>query len=60
MKNFKSICKVFMNMNTFAMYSNTNTNTLQFLQKYSSTNTFKNVFEYEYFLPRPVSIVRDL
>ena len=41
-------------MNTFEMYSNMNT--LDFLQKYSNTNTFKNVFkyfEYEYILSRP-------
>ena len=37
-----------MNTNTFEMYSNTNMNTLNFLQKYSNTdmNTLKNVFEY--------------
>ena len=33
-----------MNMNTFEMFSNMNT--LHFSQKYSNTNSFKNVFEY--------------
>ena len=43
--------KVFINTNTFGMYSNTNT--LHFSQKYwnTNTNTFKNVFEYCQGLP---------
>ena len=36
--------KDIMNTNTFEMYSNTNS--LHFSQKYSNSNTFKNVFKY--------------
>ena len=45
-KILNAFIKVFMNMNNFEMYLNTNT--LDFSQNYSNTNTntFKNVFEY--------------